>query len=95
METEIGFMVTRGEGGREGRKGVNWHMCVVMDGNQSLGGEHDVIYTEFEIYYNVHLKKNNENFLKRRISQSLPVRDGMICAPVSGKKQDEVYKKFT
>ena len=25
------------------------HVCVVMDGNESLGGEHDVIYTEIKI----------------------------------------------
>ena len=30
--------------------------CVVMDYNKFLGGEHDVIYTEFKIYYDVHLK---------------------------------------
>ena len=24
--------------------------------NESLDGEHDVIYTEFEIYYDIHLK---------------------------------------
>ena len=42
-------------GGRR-LKEVTGQMCVVMDGNQSLGGEHDVIYTETEIYNNVHLK---------------------------------------
>ena len=49
IETEIGLVVTRGEGGREGVKGVIRHMCVGMDCNQSLGGEHDVICTEIEI----------------------------------------------
>ena len=29
---------------------------VVMAYNQFLGCEHDVIYTEFKIYYDVHLK---------------------------------------
>ena len=46
------------EGRREGRraKGVIRHMCVVMACNYALGGEQDVIYTEFEIYYDAHLK---------------------------------------
>ena len=30
-------------------KEVAGHMCTVMDGNQSLGGEHDTVYTEIEI----------------------------------------------
>ena len=37
-------------------KGVIRLTCVVMDYNWFLDGEHDVIYTEFEIYYDVHLK---------------------------------------
>ena len=39
------------------------HTCVVMDHKQSLGGEHDVVCTELEIYYDVHLKKH-KNFKK-------------------------------
>ena len=29
---------------------------VVMDYNYSLGGEHEVLYIEFKIYYHVHTK---------------------------------------
>ena len=31
------------------------HMCLVMDGHLSLGGEHDVVYTEIK-YNDVLLK---------------------------------------
>ena len=37
----------KGGGGRA--KGVKGHMCMVTDGKQTLGGEHDVVYTEIEI----------------------------------------------
>ena len=55
IETEIRLVVTGGEGGREEAKGVIRHICVGMDCNV-FGGEHDTIYVEFEIYYDVHLK---------------------------------------
>ena len=47
---ETGLVVTIGEGGRA--KGMIRLTCEGMDYN----GEHDVTYTEFEIYYDVHLK---------------------------------------
>ena len=44
------WWLPEGKGGGRGVKGLIRHMCVVMDGNyQSLGGKHDVIYTEIEI----------------------------------------------
>ena len=46
IETETGLVVTR----EEGEQKVVWHMCVVMGCNQSVGGEHDVIYTRIKIY---------------------------------------------
>ena len=49
IETETGFVVTRGEGSRKEDERGDFHMCVVMDDNQSLGGEHDVIHPETEI----------------------------------------------
>ena len=42
---EIGLVVTIREGGRA--KGVIRLTCEGMDYNSFLGGEHDVIYTEF------------------------------------------------
>ena len=43
------LVVTRGEGGGRRAKGVKRHVCTVMDGNKTFGGEHDVVYTEAEI----------------------------------------------
>ena len=45
-----------GEGGRA--KGVIRFTCKGMEYNWFSGGEHDVIYTEFEIYYDVHPQRN-------------------------------------
>ena len=53
---EIGLVFTTGEGGRERAKRMITFTCLVMDYNHFLGGVHDVIYTEFEIYYDIHLK---------------------------------------
>ena len=54
-ETEIGLMVTRGEGGREERE-TGDQAPVCGHGLQLvLDGEHDVIYTETK-YNDVHLK---------------------------------------
>ena len=50
----IGLVITTGEGGRA--KGVISLTCEGMDYNYVLGGERDVTYTEFEIYYDVHAK---------------------------------------
>ena len=54
--TEIGLVVTREKGAGRRTKWITRHKCMVMDSNQSLVGEHDVIYTEFEIYYDVTVK---------------------------------------
>ena len=37
-----------------------------MDYNQFSGGEHDVIHTEFKIYYDVHAKINKQTIEWRR-----------------------------
>ena len=47
-------MVIIGEGGRV--EGVTRLTCEGMDYNSFLSGEHDVIYTEFEVYYDAHPK---------------------------------------
>ena len=41
--------MTEGKRGERKAKGVTGRMYMMMDGNQSLGGDHDVIYTEIEI----------------------------------------------
>ena len=55
---EIGLVVIIGGGGRGEGIGVMRLPCEVTDYNSFSGGEHDVIYTEFEIYYDVHQKIN-------------------------------------
>ena len=52
-------------------KGVIRYTRVVMDYNQFLGGEHDVIYTEFKIYYDAHEKNNKvkQRYKKRCIKK--------------------------
>ena len=57
IDTEIRLVVIRGEGEKgEGKRGKG-HMCTVTmtDGNQSLGGEHDVSKQKLK-YNDVHLK---------------------------------------
>ena len=48
IDTEIRLAVTRGEGGREDKRSKRAHVCG-DGGNQSLGGEHDAMYTGIEI----------------------------------------------
>lgn len=48
-DTENRLVITRVAGGKEEGKGVKGHMCTVTNGNQTLGGEHDVFYTEIKI----------------------------------------------
>ena len=53
MENRL--VVTKGEAGGERVKGIKGHMCMVMDGNQTFGREHNAVYTEIK-YNDVHLK---------------------------------------
>ena len=48
MDKENRLAVTREEGDWGRAKGVNGHICMVMDKNQT-GGEHDAIYTETDM----------------------------------------------
>ena len=48
IDTEVRLVVTRGEEGRV--KGVIGPVCMVMDGNESLGGKHNAVYTEIKIW---------------------------------------------
>ena len=41
-------VVARGEWGRGRAKGVKGHMCMVTDGSQTFGGEHDAVYKQVE-----------------------------------------------
>ena len=47
--TENRLMVTRGKRGWGKVKGVKGHMCTVIDGNLTFGGEHDAVYSEVKI----------------------------------------------
>lgn len=47
IDMEIRFVVSIGEGGSGEAKEVKGHMCIVIDSNQSLGG--DAVYTEIEL----------------------------------------------
>ena len=46
IATEIVLVFTRGEGGGRRERRVIRYRCMVTDCYYSLGGEHDVIYTE-------------------------------------------------
>ena len=43
------MVVTRGEEGRGRAKGVKGHIYMVIDKNQTSGGEHNPVYTEMDI----------------------------------------------
>ena len=49
MDKENRLVLTREEGGWGWVKGVKGHICMVMDKSQTLGGEHDAVYTETDI----------------------------------------------
>ena len=49
IDKENRLVVTRGEGGGRRAKGLQGHICMVMDGNESIGGEHNAVYTEAKI----------------------------------------------
>ena len=55
IDIQFRLMLTRGEGRREEDERGKRYLCTVMDGNQSVGGEHGAVYTEIKIY-DVHLK---------------------------------------
>ena len=42
-------MVTRGERCRERAKGIKGQICMVMDKNWAIGGEHCAVYIETKI----------------------------------------------
>ena len=49
MDKENRLVATRGEGGGQKAKGVKGHIGVVMSGNETSGGEHNIVYIEVEI----------------------------------------------
>ena len=42
-------MVIRGKRGWVRAKGINAHICMVMDTNYNIGSEHDTVYTKTDI----------------------------------------------
>ena len=66
-------------------------MCVVMDCNQSLVGEHDVIYTEIEISYDLTHKQKMKTPNKHiETKTGLVVNRGEV-EKEKGERGDQVY----
>ena len=49
MDKKNRLVVTREAGSGWKAKGIKGHIRMVMDKNQTIGGEHNVVYTETDI----------------------------------------------
>ena len=49
MDKENRAVVTRGKAMAGKAKGVQGHICMVIDKNYTIRGEHDAVYTETDI----------------------------------------------
>lgn len=49
MEKENRLVLTRGEGSGRREKGIKGLICIVMDKNWAIVGEHNAVYPETDI----------------------------------------------